>query len=140
MATDFSPQGNHAVAFAYALLAGRGGVIELCHVHERALASPAYAYEVTEGRLTKSARQTIEQRLRALVPSGSEARGITTHITIVDGGHAAEAVVQASERLNVDAIVLGVSPGRHLAVGSVSHAVSRSSRRPVLLIPAHEQD
>jgi nucleotide-binding universal stress UspA family protein len=138
MATDFSPAGNHAVAFAYALLEGRGGVVELCHVHERALASPAYAYEVTEGRLTKSARQTIEQRLRALVPAGAEARGITTHITIVDGGHAAEAIVQASERLSVDALVLGVREGRHLAVGSVSQAVARSSRRPVLLIPARE--
>ncbi|HEX2660075.1 MAG TPA: universal stress protein [Polyangia bacterium] len=138
MATDFSNEGNQAVPFAYALLEGKGGVIELCHVHERALASPAYAYEVTEGRLTKTARQDVEQRLRALIPAGAEARGVTTHITIIDGGHAAEAIVQASERLSVDAIVLGVREGRRLAVGSVSQAVAHASRRPVMLIPASD--
>ena len=106
--------------------------------NERALASPAYAYEVTEGRLSRAARQAIEQRLRALIPAGMEARGITTHVTIIDGGHAAEAIVQASERLSADAIVLGVREGRRLAVGSVSQAVSHATRRPVLLIPAHD--
>ena len=45
-ATDLSADGNRAVGFAYALLAGHGGVVELCHVHERALPSPAYAYDV----------------------------------------------------------------------------------------------
>ena len=136
MATDFSPAANHAIPFAYALLAAKGGVVELCHVHERALASPAYAYDATEGRLTPSERAVIRQRLRALVPAGSEAQGITTHVSIIDGGHAAEAIVQASERLVADAIVLGVREGRRVAIGSVSQAVAHAARRPVVLIPA----
>ena len=137
--TDLSPAGNHAVPYAYSLLAGHGGVVELCHVHERALGAPAYAYEQTEGRLTDAQRVAIEAELRALIPADALQRGITTHVTVIDGGRAGDAIVQAAERLIVDAIVLG-SHGKGGAIrsllGSVSHAVVQNSRRPVLLTPS----
>ena len=64
--------------------------------------------------------------------------GITTHVTVIDGGRPAEALVQAAERLRADALVLG-SHGKGAAVtsllGSVSQAVVRASPRPVLVIP-----
>jgi nucleotide-binding universal stress UspA family protein len=136
--TDLSPAGNRAIPFAYGLLA-HGGVVELCHVHERALANPAYAYDRTEGKLTDLERARLEHQLRALVPSDAEARGITTHVTVIDGGGAAEAIIQAAERLVVDAIVLG-SHGKGGALrsllGSVSGEVVRESRRPVLIVPS----
>jgi nucleotide-binding universal stress UspA family protein len=137
-ATDLSDVGNAAVPYAYAMLRATGGVVELCHVHERALPSPPYAFELPEG-LTEEKRAGIERALRALVPADAESLGITTHISIVDGGRPAETIVAAAERLNVDAINVG-SHGRggvaRAVLGSVAEAVVRHARRPVLVVPA----
>jgi nucleotide-binding universal stress UspA family protein len=136
-ATDLSALGNRAVPFAYTLL-GRGGIVELCYVHERPLPSPPYAYESRDGALNDERREEIEARLRSLVPKNAEALGITTHINIVDGGHAGEAIVAAAERLHADSITLG-SHGRsgvaRALVGSVADTVMRHARRPVLVVP-----
>jgi nucleotide-binding universal stress UspA family protein len=140
--TDLSPVGNRAVPYAYNTLGAHGGVVELCHVHERALASPPYAYEQREGKLTDSERARLEAELRALVPSDARERGITTHVTVIDGGRAADAILQAAERLVVDEIVLA-SHGRGGAVrallGSVSRTVVERSRRPILIVPSKRQ-
>jgi nucleotide-binding universal stress UspA family protein len=137
--TDFSTAGNRAVPYAYSLLAGHGGVVELCHVHERALAAPAYAYEQTQGKLTDDRRAAIEAELRALIPVDAPQRGITTHISVIDGGRAGDAIVQAAERLVVDAVVLG-SHGKGGALrsllGSVSQTVVQNSHRPVVITPS----
>jgi nucleotide-binding universal stress UspA family protein len=139
--TDLSAVGNRAVPYAYSVLP-HGGVVELCHVHERNLPLPAYVYERTEGKLTDIERARFEAELRALIPSDARERGITTHVTVIDGGRAANAIVQAAERLVVDAVVLG-SHGKGGAIqallGSVSHAVVENSRRPVLVIPSPRQ-
>ncbi|HEY4183518.1 MAG TPA: universal stress protein [Polyangia bacterium] len=142
-ATDLSPAGDEAARAAYALLAERGGVVELCHVHERPLATPAYAYDEPAGRLSEAARHSIEARLRALIPADAPYLGITTHVVVVDGGEAATALVQAAERLRVDALVLGAGKhggARRGLLGSVSQAVARASQRPVLLIPTPRSD
>jgi nucleotide-binding universal stress UspA family protein len=135
--TDLSDIGNAAIPYAYALLRGTGGVVELCHVHEHGLPNPAYAYDLPD-QLTAAARATIERELRALVPPEAEAMGITTHVSIVDGGKAAETIVAAAERLNVDAVSLG-SHGRsgvaRAMLGSVAEAVLRTTKRPVFVVP-----
>ena len=136
--TDFSDAGNLAVRAAYGLLAGRGGVVELCHVHERPLANPAYAYDEPAGRLSDTERARLEQRLSALIPVDASEHGIATHVTVIDGGHAGTALMQAGERLRVDALVLGggrKGAARHALLGSVAQSVTRASRRPVLVVP-----
>ncbi len=137
-ATDLSGEGNRAVRFAYGLLAGQGGVVELCYVHERAIADPPYAYEVSEGKLTPAERAGLESRLRALIPREAEGLGIATHVTVVDGGKAGAALVQAGERLWADAIVVG-SRGRggvaRALLGSVADQVVRHAGRPVFVVP-----
>jgi nucleotide-binding universal stress UspA family protein len=138
--TDLSPAGNLAVPFAYSMVTAHGGVVELCHVHERPLPSPPYAYDCQEGKLSDGERVRIETELRALVPTDAESHGITTHVTVVDGGKAAEAITQAAERLVVDAIVLGShgkSSGVGALLGSVSQATVHRARRPVLVIPSN---
>lgn len=141
-ATDLSPAGDRAVPFAYTLLAGHGGVVELCHVHERPLANPPYAYDVQQGKLSAAARAQLEARLRALIPPEADALGITTHVTVVDGGKAGAALVQAAERLWADAVVIG-SHGRGGAaralLGSVSDEVVRHAGRPVFVVPTSVQ-
>jgi nucleotide-binding universal stress UspA family protein len=136
--TDLSETGNRAVPFAYAMLAGHGGVVELCHVHERVLASPPYAYEQPQGKLTPAERERLTNALRSLIPPEAERLGITTHVSVIDGGHVATVIRQTAERLSVDAVVLG-SHGRGSAyrafMGSISEAVVQQTRRPVLVIP-----
>jgi nucleotide-binding universal stress UspA family protein len=137
-ATDLSEPGNAAVPYAYGLLRATGGVVELCYIHEHALPSPAYVYDQPP-RLGAMERVAIDKRLRALVPPEAEALGITTHVTIVDGGKPAETIVATAERLNVDAISLG-SHGRggvaRALLGSVADAVVRHAKRPVLVVRA----
>ena len=136
--TDLSPAGNAAIPHAYALVAATGGVVELCHVHERALANPAFAYEQPRDRLAPRAIVDLQQQLRALVPPFAERLGVRTHISIIDGGGAAEAIVQASERLAVDAISIGSHGHGALAgalLGSVAQKVVHGSRKPVLVVP-----
>jgi len=135
--TDLSPAANQAVPYACALLGGRGGALELCHVHQRSLPNPPFSYDEPRHRLDPRQVAEIEERLRALVPATAAARGIRTHVSVIDGGHAGEAIVQAAERLNVDAICLA-SHGHgglgRAALGSVAESVVRSSRKPVLVV------
>jgi nucleotide-binding universal stress UspA family protein len=98
---------------------------------------PGYVYDLPD-QLTAAERAGLEKQLRALVPAEAEAMGVTTHVSIIDGGRAAETIVAAAERLNVDAVSLG-SHGRggiaRALLGSVAEAVVRSARRPVLIVP-----
>jgi nucleotide-binding universal stress UspA family protein len=137
-ATDLSEPGNAAVPHAYGLLRATGGVVELCYVHAHALPSPAYVYDQPP-KLGAMERIALEKRLRASVPPEAEALGITTHVTIIDGGKPAETIVATAERLNVDAISLA-SHGRggvaRALLGSVANAVVRHAHRPVLVVRA----
>jgi nucleotide-binding universal stress UspA family protein len=134
--TDLSELGNAAVPHAYALLRATGGVVELCHVHEHGLPIPAYVYD-EPARLTAAARAALVAELRALVPAEAESLGITTHVSVIDGGKAAQTIVQAAERLNVDAISVA-SHGRgglaRALLGSVAEEVVHRSSRPVLVV------
>jgi len=135
--SDFSALGNAAIAHAYGLVHATGGVVELCHVHEHALPNPSYAYDAARPGLGDLERARLVEELRALVPAEAEALGIATHVSIVDGGKAAEAIVQAAERLDVDAIVLA-SHGRgglaRTVLGSVAQEVVHRARRPVYVV------
>jgi nucleotide-binding universal stress UspA family protein len=134
--TDLSEAGNAAVPYAYALLDGHGGVVELCHVLQRPLPNPPFAYERPRDGAERRRVAALEAELRALIPAQAAARGITTHVSVIDGAHAGEAIVQAAERLRVDAISLAARGHFGLAravLGSVADHVVRHSRTPVLM-------
>ncbi|HET6148961.1 MAG TPA: universal stress protein [Polyangia bacterium] len=136
--TDLSPAGNAAIPYAYALLRPQGGVVELCHVHEMTLPNPPYAYETRRGRLGAEETEALKAQLRALIPPFAAPLGITTHVSVIEGEKPAIAIVQAAERLRVDAISLG-SHGRggvaRAIMGSVAAHVVENSRKPVLVVP-----
>ncbi len=136
VATDFSELGNRAVAYAFDLARG-GGTVTLCHVHERPLPVPAYAYPDDRGALDPGQRLEVEKQLRALVPPEATDQGVSSEVVIVDGGHAATGIFQEANRLGVDAICLG-SHGRsglsRALLGSVAEAVTRRAERPVLVV------
>ena len=135
--TDLSELGNAAVPQAYALVRHTGGVVELCHVHERSLPNPPYAYDDPKSKLVDLDRARLLKELRALIPVEAKSLGIATHVSIVDGGHAGEAIVQTAERLAVDAICLA-SHGRsglaRTVLGSVAAEVVHRAHRPVYVV------
>jgi nucleotide-binding universal stress UspA family protein len=133
VATDFSPLGDRAVAYAYEL-ARNGGTVALCHVHEGLTALVDGAVDPHAG-LGEKQRNDMIARLRALIPP--DATGVPTTVSVLEGTHATTAIIQEANRLGVDAICLG-SHGRsglsRAVMGSVAETVARDARRPVLII------
>jgi nucleotide-binding universal stress UspA family protein len=134
VATDFSELGNRAVAYAYELARG-GGTVTLLHVRERALPTPAYAYVDDHDALTEAQRREVEDRLRALIPP--ETTGVSTAVSLIDGGKADTVIVQEANRVGADGICVG-SHGRsglgRALMGSVAESVARQAQRPVLIV------
>jgi len=137
VATDLSDLGNSAVPHAYALARRAGTRVELCHVHERSLAVPAYGLPDDRQAIPAERRRELERRLAALVPRQADDLGIVSHVTVIDGGAPAEQILMAARRLGADAIVVS-SHGRggvsRALLGSVAEAVIRGSDRPVYVV------
>ena len=119
--TDFSALANRAVGAGYGLVQN-GGVVHLLHVLtcERSEAPP-----------------DLDARLRALVPIGSEARGIETRTHVVEEAEAWSGIWHAASRVGVDVICMsthGRSGVSRLLAGSQAAEVVRRARQPVLLV------
>jgi nucleotide-binding universal stress UspA family protein len=136
IATDLSDASTEVILPAYGLLRPAGGRVELCTAH---VLGPldAIAEVPLEPPLGGEDRAAIEARLRALIPPEAEAFGIATNVSVLEGGFAAETILAAAERLDVDLIALG-SHGRsglkRALLGSVADEVTRQSPRPVLIV------
>jgi nucleotide-binding universal stress UspA family protein len=136
IASDLSDLAREAILPAFGLLAG-GGEAHLCYVHqqEQATARPM----PTSPRLSDRERAVLEEKLRSEVPGEAAEHGIGTYVSVLEGDSAAGEILQAAERLNVDAVAIA-SHGRtgigRLLLGSVAEEVARKSTRPLLLIHA----
>ena len=141
IASDLSELSKQAVLPAYGLLAG-GGQAHLCFVQEQTKPRPERTVSVKRP-LTNQERETIESHLRALVPAEAADHGIGTYVTVLEGESVAEEILQAAERLDVDAIALA-SHGRtgigRVLLGSVAEEVARRSPRPLLIVHAKTGD
>jgi nucleotide-binding universal stress UspA family protein len=126
VATDLADASRTVIRAAYGLLRPAGGRVELCTVHESSGPRP----------LGDDARAALESRLAALIPPEAEQCGIETHTSVIEGSLAADAIVKAAERLDVDLVAVG-SHGRsglgRVLLGSVAEEVARRSRRGVLI-------
>ena len=130
--TDFSKPGNRAVPFAYAPLR-RGGQVWLLHVAKATGRSgekaPAIKHSERNDRLSA--------QLHALIPAEAEARGIISHLEVVEHSDVTTAICQAAERLGADLICMSSQGRSGLAktlLGSVTQAVMARSSRPVLVV------
>lgn len=165
VATDFSELGDRAVPHAYAL-AREGGTVILLHV--TAPMPLPYPLSLDLGSKVDKALEKhtarlreASARLRALIPSGAEKRGVASEVAVVEPskpkrlphvgmyygimGEAhviedtdpARAICQAARRFDADVICLG-SHGRSgfsaALMGSVAQAVMAQSHRPVLVV------
>ena len=139
IATDLSEASNQVVAPAYGLLLPAGGRAELCTVHAVG-AADTIAVPV-ESPFGDDERVKLESRVRAQVPPEVESAGITTNVSIIEARFAAEAILAAAERLDVDLIAVA-SHGRsgimRALLGSVAEEVARRSPRPVLIVRSQQ--
>jgi nucleotide-binding universal stress UspA family protein len=135
VATDFSKAGNEAVRLAYTGVE-RGGTIHLTHVSGRSIVDPLAPHDIFAGGPD---RDTVMALLSALVPAEAAEYGVTTRIHALSSDGAAEAICQAAERLDVDAIYLGTPAHGGVAgvlLGSVASSVVAKTRRRVVLVRA----
>jgi nucleotide-binding universal stress UspA family protein len=142
--TDFSPLGNAAVPYAYAVLAECGGTVILCHVTEvHGPPNPLYAHYSPWGSLSgeerTELRQTLLSSLEALVPEQVRQEGIVaTEVRVVETPLLVyEAICQEAAELDVDLIVMashGHSGMARLLLGSVAEQTLRLVDRPVLVV------
>ena len=134
IACDLSDASRAAILPGYGLLLG-GGHVELLYVHARGTGNAVDGLPAIAA-LNADERASIEMRLRDAVPSEGAEHGIATRTSVVEGSLAAEAILQAAERLDVDVIVVGShgrSGVRRAVLGSVAESVARQSTRPVLI-------
>jgi nucleotide-binding universal stress UspA family protein len=121
VATDFSDIGNVAIPYAYSLLP-LGGFVRLLHVRSR------FGEETAD----------LTEKLRALIPTEAEARGIHTEIAVIENRQTAEGICQSAAQFGADVICLsthGRSGFAQSLMGSVAQEVVARDDRPVLLIP-----
>jgi len=124
--TDFSPLANRAISVGYGLVVP-GGVVHLLHV-------------VTRKPGEDDPDPT--ERLRALVPHGAAARGITTELEVAKEEDACNGIWHAAGRLGVDAICMathGRSGASRMVLGSQAQEVVQRARQPVVLVPPERE-
>jgi nucleotide-binding universal stress UspA family protein len=132
--TDFSKLGNQAIPFAYSTLR-RGGQVCLLHV----VKASSRSVEKAQAPETKHSERNdrLSAQLQALIPAEAEARGIISHVEVVEHSDVATGICQAAERLGADLICMSSQGRSGLArtlLGSVTQAVMTRSERPVLVI------
>jgi nucleotide-binding universal stress UspA family protein len=136
VATDLSEASNQVVGPAYGLLLASGGHAELCTIHAIGV-TDAIGSLPPVSPLGDERRAALESQLRALIPPEAEAAGITTNVSVIEARFAAEAVIAAAERLDVDLIAVasrGRSGFKRAVLGSVAEEVARGATRPVLIV------
>ncbi|HYK04085.1 MAG TPA: universal stress protein [Thermoanaerobaculia bacterium] len=119
-ATDFSPCGNRAVAWACSM-APRGAHVVLVNVVRRDSEADASSREL--------------DRVKATVSRGD---GMRVDTVAMVGKDVAATICATAERVGADAVIVGRhsrSRASQLFLGSVSGEVLARSRRPVLIVP-----
>lgn len=127
VATDFSDLGNKAVPYGCAIVR-RGGTLKLLHVLKP-------DDDENKPHPGKQNPKLIAQ-LRSLVPPATDDR-FEVEAEIAESENAAEAIMQAAERFDADAICVGSHGRTGLAktfLGSVAQGVMTTSKRPVLVV------
>lgn len=138
VATDLSQEAMSCVPQVAGLARTVGARITLLHVlesfeaipHGSPLAPPLGP--TTDAARRDAARTHLEERRAAF---GTD---LTVEIELVSGGDPAEEITTFADASDVDLIAMtthGRKGFRRLALGSVAEAVTRQSRKPVLILP-----
>ncbi len=122
VAVDFADPTHRALSFACSLIR-QGGTLQLVSVIR-----PGY----------EDKTESFKQRLREQVPAIASELNITTEVVVITAHDIASAICNEAERFGAHVICVGTRGSNSMSIallGSIAHAVSAQSRRPVLLVP-----
>ena len=133
--TDFSPYSEEAYRVALRLASATGARLVMLHiVHGTAVSTD------TGGVISVPAKgepENLTERLRAVYPG--DGKVVVEHHLIISDRDSTKHILDFSEKLNCDFIVLGTH-GRtglkHLLFGSGAEEVVRRARCPVVVVKA----
>jgi nucleotide-binding universal stress UspA family protein len=141
-ATDFSPAGDAAIAWAAALVPPGGRLLVVHGIDVELFPSPLYSHYSPGVNPTPAQRAAqvaeLEDRLRERLPPGAAAGGREVRVEVLKGNAVAKAIRAAADRFGADVLVLGSHRKgviREALLGSVAHDVVVKAKRPVLLVP-----
>ncbi len=141
VATDFSPQTKKVLKVAREMAAALRAELWILHV----AAPPAfksYGAGERQDREETAAELREEHRLVQEATDSMRDAGIQAKGLMVPGSPA-KAILEEADRLDADLIILG-SHGFgavfKMLLGSISSAVLKKSRRPVLIVPADQKN
>lgn len=143
VATDLTPHSTTVLHVALKLAQTMGGgaaAVTVAYVIEKPTEtshwlSPLFdeemrTYQGALQREEESARKLIAE---SIVAAGGDPARIGVEVCM---GRAADTVVALAAELGSELIVVGTR-GREGVIGSVAERITRSARRPVLVIPVH---
>lgn len=137
--TDFSADGDRAIAVAFRLADDHGARVTLCHVLDAVRTpNPIYAQyyptELFKPAVAHRAEENALHELRARVPQDPAS---VPHDCVVSHGDPADEIVRHAEERGCDLVLIathGRAGLRHALLGSVAEKVMRRARCSVMVV------
>ena len=135
--TDFSTHSTAALDYAVSLAERLGASLTVLHVYEL----PSYAYPDVAVPVPPEMEREIAKAATHSIHAACERaakRGVKLEALVVRGSAWAE-IDRVADEKKIDLVVLGTrGHGKlaHVSLGSVAEKVVRTSKHPVLVVPA----
>lgn len=151
IALDYNPTAQHILEAGYELARSMGAEIILMHVvadytyYSSLDYSPILGFDQFSnlGAMQLDSVTQLENAANEYLEHLKAQFGNSSIKTLIKDGDAGEGIVEASDNLGVDVVVLGSHSRRGLdkiLMGSVAEKVLRKSKIPLYIIPVSEKD
>lgn len=151
IALDFNPTAQHILEAGYELARSMGAEVILMHVvadytyYSSLDYSPILGFDQFSnlGAMQLDSVTQLENAANEYLEHLKAQFGYSSIKTLIKDGDAGEGIVEASDNLGVDVVVLGSHSRRGLdkiLMGSVAEKVLRKSKIPLYIIPVSEKD
>ncbi|MGN6340576.1 MAG: universal stress protein [Ginsengibacter sp.] len=151
IALDYNPTAQHILEAGYELARSMGAEVILMHVvadytyYSSLDYSPILGFDQFSnlGAMQLDSVTQLENAANEYLEHLKAQFGYSSIKTLIKDGDAGEGIVEASDNLGVDVVVLGSHSRRGLdkiLMGSVAEKVLRKSKIPLYIIPVSEKD
>jgi nucleotide-binding universal stress UspA family protein len=151
IALDYNPTAQHILEAGYELARSMGAEVILMHVvadytyYSSLDYSPILGFDQFSnlGAMQLDSVTQLENAANEYLEHMKSQLGDPSTKTLIKDGDAGEAIVEASDNLGVNVVVLGSHSRRGLdkiLMGSVAEKVLRKSKIPLYIIPVSEKD
>jgi nucleotide-binding universal stress UspA family protein len=151
IALDYNPTAQHILEAGYELARSMGAEVILMHVvadytyYSSLDYSPILGFDQFSnlGAMQLDSVTQLENAANEYLEHLKAQFGNSSIKTLIKDGDAGEGIVEASDNLGVDVVVLGSHSRRGLdkiLMGSVAEKVLRKSKIPLYIIPVSEKD